>query len=71
MTTTAFPPTVQHTSTRILPSSAQTLLSTFLHNTTTDASLHPNALLTENGPITPSSTGLVLHNLTRLEAGLK
>ena len=38
------------------------------------ASLHPNAPLTENGPVTPSAgsdTGLVLHNLNRLEAGLR
>ncbi|KAL9126055.1 MAG: hypothetical protein Q9217_004833 [Psora testacea] len=72
--TTAFPPHVQHSSTRIPPSTALGLLSTYLSNAATDASLHPNALLTEDGPITPSTgnnTGLVLHNLKRLEAGLR
>ncbi|KAL8767465.1 MAG: hypothetical protein Q9209_006051 [Squamulea sp. 1 TL-2023] len=58
---------------RITPSHAQQLLSKFLEATTTDPSLHPNALLTENGPVVASSrsTGLVLHNLKRVEAGLR
>ena len=50
------------------------MTTAYLHATTTDPSLHPNALLTENGPIMPSSgstTGLVLHNLKRVEAGLR
>ncbi|KAL2040116.1 hypothetical protein N7G274_007019 [Stereocaulon virgatum] len=72
--TTAYPPHRLHTTTQISPSQALTLLSAYLHATTTDPSLHPNALLTDNGPITPSSgstTGLVLHNLKRVEAGLR
>ena len=71
---TAFPPHRHHTTSRISRSEALSLLSAFLHQTATDPSLHPNALLTEDGPITPSvgaSTGLVLHNLERLEAGLR
>ncbi|KAL8701419.1 MAG: hypothetical protein Q9224_000517 [Gallowayella concinna] len=62
-----------HSSQRILPSRALELLAAFLEATTTDTSLHPNALLTEDGPINASSgsTGLVLHNLKRVEAGLR
>ncbi|KAL8731353.1 MAG: hypothetical protein Q9166_003445 [cf. Caloplaca sp. 2 TL-2023] len=58
---------------RISPSRAQQLLAEFLEATTTDPSLHPNALLTEDGPIVASSgsTGLVLHNLKRVETGLR
>lgn len=70
---TSYPPIRHHSSQRISTQQAQQLLAEFLEETTTDASLHPNALLTENGPITPSSgsTGLVLHNLKRVEAGLR
>ncbi|KAI4103680.1 MAG: hypothetical protein L6R37_003686 [Teloschistes peruensis] len=69
----ALPPTNHHDGQRITTHRAQQLLARFLDQTATDASLHPNALLTENGPITPSSgsTGLVLHNLKRVEAGLR
>ncbi|KAI4259446.1 MAG: hypothetical protein LQ352_000754 [Teloschistes flavicans] len=69
----ALPPTNHHSGQRITTHRAQQLLARFLDQTTTDASLHPNALLTEHGPITPSSgsTGLVLHNLKRVEAGLR
>ena len=70
-----FPPHRHHTSQRIVPSKALSLLSDYLAAASTDASLHPNALLTEAGPITPASgtheMGLVLHNLKRVEAGLK
>lgn len=72
--TTAYPPYRLHSSTQVSPSRAHFLLSAYLEATATDASLHPNALLTENGPITPSSgssTGLVLHTLKRVEAGLR
>ncbi|KAL8914627.1 MAG: hypothetical protein Q9171_000808 [Xanthocarpia ochracea] len=58
---------------RISPSHTQQLISEFLEATTMDPSLHPNALLTENGPVVVSSgsVGLVLHNLKRVEAGLR
>ncbi|KAI4135062.1 MAG: hypothetical protein LQ347_000987 [Umbilicaria vellea] len=62
-----------HASHPISASQALDLLSTYLIATETDASLHPNALLTESGPISTNSgsnTGLVLHNLKRVEAGL-
>ncbi|KAI4236518.1 MAG: hypothetical protein LQ349_002505 [Xanthoria aureola] len=72
-TANAYPPTLLQESRRISPSDAQQLVSEFLKATTTDPSLHPNALLTENGPVVASSgsTGLVLHNLKRVEAGLR
>ncbi|KAI4244539.1 MAG: hypothetical protein L6R40_003006 [Gallowayella cf. fulva] len=69
----AYPPVCLHTSQSIPASEAQRLLAKFLDATTTDPSLHPNALLTEDGPMTASSgsTGLVLYNLKRVEAGLR
>ena len=70
----SFPPHNHHATKRISSSEALTLLSDYLHQAITDPSLHPNALLTENGPIAPSTgsaTGLILHNLERLEAGLR
>lgn len=72
--TTAYPPTVHHSSIRVSTPEALSLLSAYLEATTTDPSLHPSAHLTENGPVAPSSghnTGLVLHNLRRVEAGLR
>lgn len=72
--TTAFPPAIHHTNTHISTSKALSLLSAYLKATTTDPSLHPSAHLTEHGPVAPSSggnTGLVLHNLKRVEAGLR
>ncbi|KAL8812713.1 MAG: hypothetical protein Q9200_000823 [Gallowayella weberi] len=69
----AYPPVRHHSSQRISPSKAQEFLAAFLEATTIDSSLHPNALLTEDGPMNASSgsTGLVLHNLKRVEAGLR
>ncbi|KAL6716463.1 hypothetical protein ACLMJK_006030 [Lecanora helva] len=72
--TNCYPPIRHHSTKRISTSDALSLLSAYLDSASTDPSLHPNALLTENGPITPSAgpnTGLVLHNLRRVEAGLK
>lgn len=73
-TATSLPPTTHHSTRSVSPATALTLLSTYIANATTDASLQPNALLTERGPITSnsgSSTGLTIHNLKRVEAGLK
>lgn len=70
----SYPPHHVHASHPIPASQALDLLSTYLKATETDASLHPNALLTESGPISTNSgsnTGLVLHNLKRVEAGLR
>lgn len=72
--TTAYPPAVHHSITRVSTSEALSLLTAYLEATTTDPSLHPSARLTEHGPVAPSSgpnTGLVLHNLRRVEAGLR
>ena len=56
-------------------SHALSLLSAYLAAATKETYLHPNALLTESGPITPSlgahTMGVVLHNLKRVEAGLR
>ena len=70
----AFPPVVHRSSQQVSTGQAQKLLANFLKRTTTDASLHPNAHLTPHGPVNPSgdgSTGIVLHNLKRIEAGLR
>lgn len=68
----AHPPIHHHSSQCISPPQAQQLLASFLETTATDPSLHPNALLTEDGPVNRSSSmGLVLHNLERVEAGLR
>ena len=70
----AYPPHCLHSSRPVSQETALNLLSSYLEATTSDASLHPNALLTELGPISATSglnTGLVLHNLRRVEAGLR
>ncbi|MCJ1351547.1 MAG: hypothetical protein MMC33_001531 [Icmadophila ericetorum] len=70
----SFPPTRAHTSKPVAPSEALSLLQAYLLASASDPSLHPNALLTEEGPISAtagSETGLVLHNLRRVEAGLR
>ena len=69
-----FPPTITHSTTRISPSTALTHLSDYLARSATDLSLLPNAQLTESGPAVGSSSaqgGVVIHNLRRVEAGLK
>ena len=69
-----FPPHYLHTSKQVSSAQALELLSSYLEATAADASRHPNALLTESGPISATSgsnTGLVLHNLMRVEAGLR
>ncbi|MCJ1467663.1 hypothetical protein MMC07_006288 [Pseudocyphellaria aurata] len=82
----AYPPHRHFTTTRVPPSRALSLLSAYLTASEQDVSLHPNALVSESGPkaaVTSSSSstghtrgeggrgGLVLHNLRRVEAGLK
>ncbi|KAI4208368.1 MAG: hypothetical protein LQ348_000219 [Seirophora lacunosa] len=68
----AHPPIRNHSSQCISSSQAQQLLASFLGETLKDSSLHPNALLTEDGPVNRSSSmALVLHNLRRVEAGLR
>lgn len=67
----ANPPLRKHTSRRILPSAALNLISSYLLASTTNPSLHPDALLTESGTLASSTDGLTLHNLRRIEAGLR
>lgn len=70
----SYPPHRHHFCKQVSPTDTLSLLSSYLAKAATDASLHPNALLTENGPVTPAtgahSLGLVLNNLQRIEAGL-
>lgn len=71
----AHPPHHTHSSKRIAPSHALSILSSYLEAASAKAFYHPDAILTANGPITPATgaqnMGLVLHNLKRVEAGLK
>lgn len=68
---TANPPLLKHTTRRIPSSAALNLISSYLLASTTNPSLHPDALLTESGPLASSTDGLTLHNLRRIEAGLR
>ena len=69
------PPSRRHNTQQISPFDALSLVSKYLAAANSNAALHPNALLTEVGPTTPSSSthqvGLMLHNLRRIEAGLR
>ncbi|KAI9834837.1 MAG: hypothetical protein M1819_002745 [Sarea resinae] len=72
----AYPPIAHHPSTSAAhPISAATALehiSAYLAATNANAALHPDALLTERGPQSSSTNGgLVLHQLRRVEAGLR
>ena len=69
----SFPPHRLHSSRPVDPSEALELLSSYLEAAATEPYLQPNALLTEGGPIstTGPNTGLILHNLKRVEAGLR
>ncbi|KAI9767573.1 MAG: hypothetical protein M1840_005610 [Geoglossum simile] len=76
MTTTAsYPPSVSHPPRPISPSEALSQIQNYLTLSITDTSLHPSAQLTERGPVadlsSSSAGGLVLHNLRRIEAGLR
>ncbi|KAH0542211.1 hypothetical protein FGG08_003333 [Glutinoglossum americanum] len=70
-TTTPSPPTP------VPPSAALSHIQTYLHRALTAPSLHPSAHLTERGPTasltssTATASNLTLHNLRRLEAGLR
>ncbi|MCJ1477929.1 hypothetical protein MMC13_006603 [Lambiella insularis] len=70
----SFPPQRLLSSRQIAPSQALELLSAYLEAATTEAYLQPNALLTEGGPVSATSgpnVSLTLHNLKRVEAGLR
>ena len=69
------PPSRHHVTRQVSPSKALSAVSNYLLTAGTDASRHPNALFMKAGMTTPSSGthqfGLVLHNLKRVEAGLR
>jgi len=70
----SFPPHRLHLCRPIAPSEALGLLSSYLELAESEPYLQPNTLLTEGGPISATSgpnTGLILHNLKRVEAGLR
>jgi len=70
----AFPPHRIHSSRPVAPSEALNLLSNYLELAAEEPYLQPNAFLTEGGPVAASSgpnTALILHNLKRMEAGLR
>ncbi|MCJ1309153.1 hypothetical protein MMC25_002808 [Agyrium rufum] len=73
---TVFPPHKIHTSHPISATDALILVSAYLSASTTEAYLHPNARFGDDGNIETgiagsASGGLVLHNLRRVEAGLR
>lgn len=68
---TANPPLRKLSTRRTSNSAALNLISSYLLASTTNPSLHPDALLTESGPLASSTEGLTLHNLRRIEAGLR
>ena len=74
-TRNCYPPSRHHDTKKVSPSKALSVISSYLLAAGTDASRHPNALFTKAGMTTPSSGahqfGLVLHNLKRVEAGLR
>jgi hypothetical protein len=72
MATQSFHPCESHPSVPITPEVALQHLQAYLEATTTTAYLHPNAKLTVSGPQADLSSGsLTIHNLKRVEAGLK
>ncbi|TVY86841.1 hypothetical protein LAWI1_G007134 [Lachnellula willkommii] len=71
MSASAFPP---HKSIPSIPAPqeiALKYLSAYLTSTTTHAHLLPNARLEASGPTAGSSSSVTLHNLQRVEAGLR
>ena len=69
------PPSRHHVTRQVSSPKALSVISDYLLAAGTDASRHPNALFTKAGVTTPSSGthqfGLILHNLKRVEAGLR
>lgn len=71
---TALPPTIIHSIRQSIPqSAAHDFLSAYLERATTDPALQPNAIVSEHGPVSRTTTAapnLILHNLKRIQAGL-
>ncbi|KAJ5438765.1 uncharacterized protein N7458_009763 [Penicillium daleae] len=69
----ALPPTTVLTTKPISQSEAHEFLAMYLERARTDASLQPNASVSESGPVsrtTSAAPNLILHNLKRVQAGL-
>ncbi|TVY50269.1 hypothetical protein LCER1_G008485 [Lachnellula cervina] len=67
----AFPPHKSIPSIPVSQEIALKYLSSYLTSTTTKAHLLPNARLEASGPTAGSSSSVTLHNLQRVEAGLR
>ena len=71
----AHAPHHHHFAVRISSAHALSLLSSYLEAASAEACYHSNTLLTANGAITSAAgaqnLGLVLHNLKRVQAGLR
>ncbi|TVY39864.1 hypothetical protein LOCC1_G004312 [Lachnellula occidentalis] len=67
----AFPPHKSIPSIPVSQEIALKYLSSYLTSTSTKAHLLPNARLEASGPTAGSSSSVTLHNLQRVEAGLK
>jgi hypothetical protein len=63
-----------HSTTQLHPSQVLEDVTSYLDAASSNPSLHPDAQLTESGPVTVSngeSLGLALHHLQRLQSGLR
>lgn len=75
MSLKSYPPYVILGSKPLSTEAAQQLVATFLEDSESNAHLHPDALLTTSdvqfAPSGGSQGGVILHNLRRVEAGLR
>ncbi|KAI9882268.1 MAG: hypothetical protein M1823_005988 [Watsoniomyces obsoletus] len=71
--TTPYPPCVHHATEPISSDEALHLIQDYLSNVDSQPWLHPDAILSERGPQLAGTLtgGLALHNLRRVEAGLR
>lgn len=70
----SLPPYTIHSDVQISQSNAASFMSSFLAAAAIEPALQPNSILSERGPISRSAgaaPNLVLHNLKRVEAGLR
>ena len=70
---TPYPPHVRHGDQAASPQEALSIIQQYLSNSESKPWLHPDALLSERGPQFAGtiSGGLTMHNLRRVEAGLR
>ncbi|KAI9750822.1 MAG: hypothetical protein M1815_001576 [Lichina confinis] len=70
---TPYPASVHHSSRSVDPDEALKLLQAYITASETKAWLHPDAILSERGPRIAGTMegGLTMHNLRRVEAGLR